>query len=1054
MKKASISKIVFDLPRFLILTGISLSVILSFADAQTQNFQFKHLTINDGLSNSWVRSIAQDHFGFMWIGTDDGLNRFDGYTFRVYRNDIQDDSSISSSSTRIVFEDHNGALWIGTRRGLNIYDSKTERFIRCPRWANQIIFAIAEEQNTYLWIATSTGLYRLNLKNENVSFYSPDSVWGRNQRGSAVTAITVDSRKHVWISSNNGLHLYDNENNNFINYYHDENNPHSLSSNDVRSIFEDKAGRIWIGTAAGLDEFTNAQDTHQEARFEHYHNDINDQKSISPGVVLTLLENDSHNLLIGIENGGLDLLDLNTIKKGVNNFIHYKNDPTNSSSLNNNSIYSLFRDRQGSMWIGTFGDGLNMMNPIADKFTRFSSELGNNKALNNTQVNVFLEEKNFLWIGTEGGLNRYNKKNDTYTYFVHNPSDTRSIGSNAVWSLCKDTQGNLWVGTWGGGLNRFDYRTETFEHFYHDPLNSNSLGSNNVFSLVEDGNGSLWIGTMGNGLNVLDRTRKKLTRYDITNSGIYSNYVPSIIKAKNGDLWFSNESVLGHFDMSTKKIKYFMHVMNDSTMLSSNKVMTVFEDSKGNLWVGTGGGLNLFNRGTEKFLSYQVKHGLPNNTINSILEDDLGNLWLGTNKGLSKFIDAIHLPVKPQFRNYAYEDGLQSNEFGHRSCLRSANGLLYFGGSNGFNVFDPKKIIENTYIPPIVFTDFEIFNKSVPLDVAKELVLSYTQSVFSFDFAALNYISTAKNEYAYKMEGFDKDWNYVGTKHTATYTNLDPGKYIFRVKGSNNDGVWNEQGAALPIVITPPYWLTLWFRLLLLVVVGGIIFWIYQWRMQARDLAAQKWMEAALTKERNLLRTVIDNLPDGVYTKDIHYRKTLTNRVDVFNMGRKSEAEVIGKDDYELFPKEIAEGFIADDKQVVQTGVPVVNREERVIDANGRQHFLLTTKLPFRDEHNQIVGIIGIGRDITERKLAEEEREKLIAELQDAAADIKVLSGLVPICASCKAIRDDKGYWTQLEKYIQAHSLAKFSHGVCPDCMKKLYPKYAAKNADELKSDL
>jgi PAS domain S-box-containing protein len=324
--------------------------------------------------------------------------------------------------------------------------------------------------------------------------------------------------------------------------------------------------------------------------------------------------------------------------------------------------------------------------------------------------------------------------------------------------------------------------------------------------------------------------------------------------------------------------------------------------------------------------------------------------------------------------------------------------------------------------------------------------------MFSISFAALNYISSKKNQYAYKLEGFDQDWNYVGTKHNTTYTNLDPGKYIFRVKGSNNDGIWNEEGTALPITITPPFWGTIWFRLLLIVVAAGIIFWIYRWRIQTRDLAAQKRMEAALTKDRNLLRAVIDNIPDRIYVKDLNYRKTLANRADIINMGRKLETEVLGKDDFDFFQKEFAEKFIADDQTVTQTGQPVIDREEYVIDEHGHKRWLITTKLPLQDGKGQIIGLVGIARDITdkkkaeeERKKAEEERERLITELQDALADVKLLSGLVPICANCKKIRDDQGYWTQIESYIQDRSDAKFSHSICPDCAKKLYPDYIKK---------
>jgi PAS domain S-box-containing protein len=1050
MKNASLQRLSFSSLRYFVLIGILIYVLPQVTDAQTQNIQFKHLTTDDGLSQSWVQSVIQDKYGFIWMASEDGLNRYDGNSFRIYKHNLRDHYSISNNGILALFENSKGDLLIGTRKGLNLYDRKNDKFIRYPRWLERIT-SIAEDKNKILWVGTEVGLYTLDLKNDSINTYSSPGDLSRNSVSRLVSGqiqkIYVDSRNNVWIGSSRGLHLYVREDNSFINYCHDEKNPNSISSDVIRPILEDNAGRLWIGTSAGLDLFVNNQEHSQKGKFIHYQNIINDKKSISKGPVMALFEDNKHNLWIGIENGGLDVINLETYNKNTAIFNHFKNDPKKENSLSNNSIYSIIQDNQGNIWISTFGRGLNIINPLGDRFIHYKSESGDKNSLSNNQVNTFLEDNDFLWIGTEGGLNLYNKKYDTFKHYLHDPLNKRSIGSNAVWAICKDRRGNLWIGTWGGGLNKFDYRTETFEHYYNDPKDTNSIGSNNMFSIFEDSRGNLWIGTMGGGLNMFDYKKNRFVRYTTSNSNLYTDYVPSIMGTKSGDLWLSNENSFERFNIKTKEFENFIHSDNDSTSLSSNKAISIYEDSKGNLWMGTDAGLNLFNKATKGFKCYRIEDGLPDNSIYSMVEDNYGNLWISTDRGLSKFINAINLPVKPEFRNYGYEDGLQGNEFCSRSCCKGADGKLYFGGPNGFNVFDPEKIIENTYIPPIVITGFNIFNKpellgergiNKDLDSTEDLVLSYKQSMFSFEFAALNFISSFKNQYAYKMEGFDKEWNYIGTKHTATYTNLDPGKYIFRVKGSNNDGVWNEKGISLPILITPPYWQTPWFKVILLTVFLGIIYWIYQWRIQARDLIAQKRLEAALAKERNLLRLVIDNIPDGIYTKDLNCRKTLANRADVHNMGLQSENEVLGKDDFELFPKELAEGFIADDRSVIQTGQPVINREECIIDGKGQKHLLLTTKLPFRDESNQIVGLIGIGRDVTER-------ERLIAELQDALADVKLLSGLVPICANCKKIRDDQGYWTQIESYIQDRSSAKFSHSICPDCAAKLYPGYNIK---------
>lgn len=741
-----------------------------------------------------------------------------------------------------------------------------------------------------------------------------------------------------------------------------------------------------------------------------------------------------------------------------------------------------------------------------------------------------------------------------------------------------DSKDNIWIGKWDGGVSLLNKQTKSFVTYTSE---NSRLSSNNVMDIIEDRKGSLWFATTANanggGLNKFDKKSGSFTVYTQESNGLVYNALEVIKEDRKGNILVGTYQGFCIFNPETQKSINYVHDSQNENSLSNDHITSFFEEDSVTIWIATVNGLNRLNRITNTFTRYYKTDGLPSSFIFGVEKDDKGFLWISTNGGLSRFD-----PKTNFFKNYTKEDGLQGNTFIKKSNFRSRDGKVYFGGTNGFNVFDPNQVTDNTYIPPVVITDFKIFNKPVmigdkglgnEIGMTEGLVLSYTQSVFSFDFAALNYISSSKNQYAYKMEGFDKEWNFVGTKRTATYTNLDPGKYVFRVKGSNNDGVWNEQGASIRVIITPPFWQTLWFRLILLAVLSGIIYWIYKWRVQVRNLAEKKsledaiakernllrvlidtvpdciyvkdiesrfvicntaverklgiekpeqiigktdfdfytpelaakyhnddkivmesgqplfnheeptvdsagnpkWtlttkiplrdsqgqliglvgtgsditerkqMEAALTKERNLLRTLIDNIPDAIYVKDITFRKTIANLADVHNMHLQSEAEVLGKDDFELFPKELAEGFIADDRAVIQTGQPVINREEYVIDEQDQKRWLQTSKLPLRDEKDQIIGLVGIGRDITERKRAEEERERLISELQDALADVKLLSGLVPICASCKKIRDDQGYWTQIESYIQDRSETKFSHSICPDCAQKMYPQYMAK---------
>ncbi|MBN1398573.1 MAG: PAS domain-containing protein [Bacteroidetes bacterium] len=1305
---------------FLVVLNIHfITLQTNYVLAQPKDIRFKHLTVNDGLSYGGVITITQDKYGFIWIGTDDGLNRYDGNSFQIYKNDRRNINSIRSGTVSKIYEDSRGVFWIGTANGVDIYDRQNDRFIRDPRFSNQKIASIVEDVDGSLWIVSTFNIYHLDVKNDSVEIYSQNDITGGRTRTEETNREMIISRRgEVWIGSSSGIHIYDKKRKLFIQVLHDNNKPNSLLSNNVRSLLEDNAGRIWIGTDAGLDVIDNFDKNPVDYTFYHFKNS-NDPRSITGGTVRTLLEDDKQNLWIGTTNS-LDLLDLKTFKKGINSFIHYKNDPGKRTSLNNNSIYSLFQDNQKNIWIGTYSNGINIISSIPEKFDLFMSEPGFKNTLSNNQVNCFFEDGDILWIGTEGGLNRYNKKDDTFKHYIHDPLNRKALSSNNILSICKDRYGSLWIGTWGGGLNRFDYGTETFEYYYNDPNDTNSISSNDIFSVIEDKDGNLWIGTLGGGLNMFDRTKKRFVRLNTQNSGIYSNFVLEIKESKNGDLWLTNYTAAVRFDKKKGSYECFVHSDSDSGSISSNRIVCIFEDSNGNIWIGTNAGLNLWNKTTGKFTCYQKADGLSDNYINSILEDNDGNLWMGTNNGLSKFLNAVNLPEKPKFKNYTYEDGLQGVVFAKRSYLKGKNGIMYFGGTNGFNAFDPGKIMENTYIPPIVITGFEVFNKPVSIGerglgknwfADEPLVLSYKQSMFSISFAALNYISSKRNQYAYKLEGFDQDWNYVGTRNTATYTNLDPGKYFFRVKGSNNDGVWNEIGVSLPIVIKPPFWETLWFRLILLAVLTVVVYWIYKWRMQTREFAEQKRMDAVLTKEHNLLRTLIDLIPDYIYLKDTESRFILANKALLQSFGKENMDEIYGKTDFDFHPLENARVYFADEQEIIRSGQMLLSKEEPVVEATGQRKWNISTKIPFKDLQGRIVGLVGIGRDITERKLTEEalrkskaqlnnalkianlgywefdnatrlfifndqfynlfhttaekeggysmspaqyirrfvnsddvhivddiiqrgvestdlikteaqlehriiyadggtgyfsvrisivrdensrtikvygvnqditerklaeealsqktalleaqlnssidgvlvvdkqgkkilqnqrtvelwkipqeiadnpddqmqvahvmhatkdpdqfvskvkylyshpdetsrdeielndgtvldrysapvigsdgryhgriwsfrditegkraekEREKLIGELQDALADVKLLSGLVPICANCKKIRDDQGYWTQIESYIQDRSNAKFSHSICPECAKKLYPNY---NTDKM----
>jgi PAS domain S-box-containing protein len=737
---------------------------------------------------------------------------------------------------------------------------------------------------------------------------------------------------------------------------------------------------------------------------------------------------------------------MNLFDRKNKRFWHYRKDDYNPNSLNNESIQAIYQDKEGNLWVCTFSGGINVALKNKDAIISYQSLPGAPLSLSYNTVACFLEDHlGRIWVGTDGGgLNLFSKETNTFLRFN---MDNSHLSSNAILCLLEDSKNRIWLGTWAGGLMSFESKTKSFTSF---TTANSGIQDINIFAIAEGDHDDLWLGSFGSGLIHYQIKEKKFTNYTPDNSGILNTYLVKIKKDSQGHLFLGFSNGFQIFSPDKKSFITYTQDPNSTNSLSHESVFDILIENDTCVWIGTQNGLNRFNPMTGYFKRYFKEDGLPDNVIKGLVLDKSGMLWVTTNNGVSRFDYK-----QEKFKNFTKSDGLQSNEFYNRSVLRTKNGSLFMGGTKGFNIIYPEKIAKNKNVPDILITDFKIFNKKVEpgatdspliqtITETKNLILSYKQSVLTFSFIAMDFLAPEKNQYAYQMEGFDKDWIYSGNRREVTYTNLNPGEYIFRVKGSNNDGIWNEEGTSLRITITPPYWQTLWFRLILVAVLSGIVFWIYKWRIQARDLAAQRRLESAVTKERNLLRTLIDNLPDYISFKDIEGRFVVANMSVVRQIGFNSPNELIGKSDYDLFPRELADQYFADEQKIIQSGQGLYEYEGPTIDKSKEEkdRWVTTIKVPLRDTQGKIISTVSISRDITERKKAEAERERLITELQDALADVKLLSGLVPICASCKKIRDDQGYWTQIESYIQDRSDAKFSHSICPDCAAKLYPNY------------
>ena len=803
-------------------------IIILFA--QQNNIKFDHISIKQGLSQNGVDCIIQDNKGFMWFGTQDGLNKYDGYDFTIYKHNPEDPNSLSNNYVRTIYEDQTGTLWIGTRAGgLNKFNSVKESFTSythhedSPNSLNHNdVRAIYEDRVGTLWIGTyGGGLNKYNPNEENFTHYTHQEGNLNSLGDNYVRFIYEDRSGIIWLGTRGGLSKFDPKQEHFTNYTHQENNPHSLSHSGVWSIYENQAGMLWVGTSNGLNKFDPSEET-----FYHYFSQINDPNSLSSNYVRSIYAYRDEILWLGTSNG------LNKFDLIEENFTHYTHQEANSNSISNNVILTIYEDQTGLLWIGTLSGGINKFDPTKEGFIHYFHQVNNPKSLSHNEVLSICEDRTgILWIGTRfGGLNRFDPVGGSFTHYTHLANNPNSLSHNGVWSIYEDIEGTLWLGT-ERGLNKFDPENETFTHYTHQTHNVNSLSQNVVLAIDGNQTGTLWIGTRG-GLNKFDPVQERFTRY-IKQEGkpnsLSHNNVNTIYIDRNGILWLGTRGGLNKFDPNKEHFTHYNYQENNPNSLSTDVVLSIDEDRAGTIWLGTsGGGLNKFDRVQEIFTHYREKDGLPNDVIYGILEDNNGDLWLSTNKGLAKFS-----PKNKTYKNYDVRDGLQSNEFNQGAFFKTQNGNMLFGGLNGFNMFSPEEIRDNPHIPPIVITDFQIFNESVPIGIdsplqqhitkTKEIVLDHKDYVFSFEFAALHYSIPERNQYAYMMEGFDEGWNYSGTRRFVTYTNLDPGEYKFRVKASNNDGVWNEKGTSVKIIVTPPFWKTRWaYSLYVILLAAGI----------------------------------------------------------------------------------------------------------------------------------------------------------------------------------------------------------------------------------------
>ncbi len=880
-----------------------------FLFGQKEEMQFEHLSMKDGLSMNPVMDIIQDARGFLWFGTQDGLNKYDGYSFKVYKTSDTDQTTISDNFITALCLDKYKRLWVGTLNGLNLYDPANGTFTRFVQttynFQNKKIYCLFNDPSGLIWIGSENG----------ISLFDPDkmdfiSVKEKFPYMSVLEQKTVlrifkDKKGIYWFGTTSGLVQYDPSENRLRNYFSNANQNESLSNNIVLSIFEDSRENLWFGTLDGLNKYNRENNTFSHQYFKKSENELTSTKrnnavagvniysiinNYGGNTIRCILEDTDGWLWVGTD---MELIIFNPL---TNNFINYKKDLINPSGINDHFIRSIYLDHSLNIWVGTLGNGLNKVNLKQKKFAHFQKKINNPQSLSENYVRSICEDNNGkLWIGTlVGGLNQFDPKTQKFSHYKKgNSQNENNINDNNVWAVCFDSVWNgVWLGT-NNGLDFLNLKTKKISHYIHldtDPL---SISDNTIRNVFIDSKQNVWCGTE-NGLNYFDRESQKFIHYNKINSDISNNTVWKIAEDKNGKLWLATNDGLNRFDPKTKKFDVFKQIPGDVSSLSQNGVRTIYIEENGTIWVGTQNGLNKLDPATLKFKRFDESDGLPNPFIYAIIEDEKEHLWISTNKGISEF------DKRSEFKNYDIYDGLQDYEFNTNACYRTKNGDIYFGGPNGFNKFNPASLKTNALVPSVEITSIKVMDKALlglaDVSEIKNISLQYDENIIYIEFAALDFTNPSRNRYIYKMEGFNEDWVDAGNTRFITYTNLDPGKYTFMIKGSNSDGTWNNDAKTITIIIAPPFWQTWWFyTLCCLGIVLSIIFYIHQ---RTRKLMTAKIILEQTVKQR---------------TEEVEMQKNELSQknkdiTDSINYAKRIQKSIIP--DEALFVESFADAFV------------------------------------------------------------------------------------------------------------------------------------------------
>jgi PAS domain S-box-containing protein len=972
------------------LSGIYLTCVSQVSFSQP--LIFDHYAVEDGISQSEIICIFQDSEGYMWFGTQNGLNKFDGYTFENFFYDPSDSNTVSNSWIFDITEDANGVLWLATKAGLNKYDKKADRFTRFNLSGDHLI---TERDFVYGITADTLNIYvsqppTLTVINFNTG--DLESFTNRFEHEGALYdigfPIIKDSKGLIWIGSMNGLASFDLRTEQFTNYTSNGSDPKSISHNHITALCEDKYGNILIGTENGLNIYS--PDTEHMTRYQQ---DNNRPRSLSHDYIHAIIQDYSGTIWIGTNGGGLNKM-IGNGQKGPAEFYHFRSGPDNTTYIGHDIVYSLFEDNSNNLWIGTIA-GIDKSDLKKKNIRTYNKSENPNSIdlLDNIIASIYQDDDRNLWIGNWGkGLNILDRNNNKVSHYTSELSGKHHIPQNHVHVIFEDSKSRIWLGT-RNGVSILDKNQNLFipvQEYFKAP-HFNYFNNNRVYCIIEDSKGEFWIGT-GHGLYILDLSskRSRIIREDSeSHLAISSNLVYSLLEDRDKNVWIATSNGLDKYVPYENRMYHYISIPGSTNTLCDNYTISLCEDDLGNIWIGTSSGVNRFNKTDSVFTHYTIRNGLPSNIIYDIIEDNRGNLWFSTGSGL-----AMKDPGDETSQTFLVEDKLLGREFNIKAVFKGDDGEMFFGGIDGLVSFYPDSLRDNSYIPPIRITSLEKENNGIRQRMnvyADEFILSYRDYSFTIEFSALDFTNPSKNRYAYQMEGISDRWVEIGNRRFVHFTNLQPGDYIFNVRGTNNDGVWNNAGASCRITILPPWWRSNYaygsYILLLFLLVATVI------KLRERNLVREKKVLEDKIRERT---NEIAEQKDKIEESEAKLKSTISSIDDLvfvldnkgffkefYNLGKhkamyEDAGVILGKCFVDVdFPGEamvlLSKAFrTLKEENTVQEFDYYVEKEGEIFWFNAKIS-------PRRNIMGELTGITIVARDITERKQSEEQLKELNA---------------------------------------------------------------------------